>query len=125
MMSRFQESRAQDVEQTKHCQQVSVACQTDSSITSTSGDAFDISIHTMRAGETAGCDAFAAGEEVGAVLSGQFTIVAADEQYQLSRGEGIIIPAGEPRLWTCDSPDGQLYRVVNRASLVSQNGEAA
>src|SRR5690606_29007055 len=103
-------------EKTKHCQGVSVADDTsvNPSVARSRGDAFDVSIHAMQAGETVSCEVLKAGEEVGAVLSGQFTIVAADERYQLARGEGIIIPTGAARIWTCDSAEGRLYRVVNR-----------
>ncbi|WP_025373888.1 cupin domain-containing protein [Advenella mimigardefordensis] len=125
-MSHVPEQQALTENTEKHCQAVSVAghTNTSSAVARSRGDAFDVSIHTMQVGETVTCEALVAGEEVGAVLSGQFTIVAADEHYQLSRGEGIIIPPGAARTWTCDSAEGRLYRVVNRASLENQSGAA-
>jgi quercetin dioxygenase-like cupin family protein len=52
------------------------------------------------------------GEEVATILEGSFDVDAAGEQYRLTRGEGIIIPPGEPRDWVCAAPRGVLYRVV-------------
>lgn len=83
------------------------------------GAAFDIAIHVLRAGESLEAPANSAGEEVGAILDGSFSIEAADEKYQLSRGEGIIIPTGAARKWVCNSDSGRLYRVVNRLSLAA------
>jgi quercetin dioxygenase-like cupin family protein len=52
------------------------------------------------------------GEEVATVLEGSFLVEAAGERYELSPGEGIIIPPAEPRRWTCLSARGALYRVI-------------
>lgn len=90
----------------------------------TSGEAFDIAIYVLRRGESLEAATGEAGEEVAAVLEGAFTIHAAGEIYHLSKGEGIIIPSAEPRQWTCDTEAGRLYRVVNRASLVTPTGAA-
>lgn len=54
------------------------------------------------------------GEEVATVLEGVFLVEAAGERYELSPGEGIIIPPREPRRWTCHSERGALYRVITR-----------
>jgi len=50
-------------------------------------------------------------EEVAAVIEGAFHVVAAGEAYDLSVGEGIIIPPGEPRRWRCTVAPGLLYQV--------------
>lgn len=109
-----------------HCRNVSISADSAAELPAAhaSGDAFDVSIVTMREGDSVAFEPDSQGEEVGAVISGQFSVDAAGERYQLSRGEGIIIPSGAQRTWTCDSPDGRLYRVVNRTSLENQNGTA-
>lgn len=66
------------------------------------------------------------GEEVATVLEGAFLVEAAGERYQLSPGEGIIIPPREPRVWTCQSVRGVLYRVTTRLdALPAEEGATA
>jgi mannose-6-phosphate isomerase-like protein (cupin superfamily) len=80
-----------------------------------SGETFDVALREYIQGEisTGGLDGL--GEEVATILSGSFDVDAAGEHYSLSPGEGIIIPPGEPRQWTCTSGTGLLYRAVTRA----------
>ncbi|MBB5501136.1 cupin domain-containing protein [Paraburkholderia sp. MM5384-R2] len=52
----------------------------------------------------------ARGEEVVAILEGQFDIDAAGEHYRLVAGEAILIPPREPRRFTCIGAKGVLYR---------------
>lgn len=59
-------------------------------------------------------------EEVAAVIEGAFHVDAAGESYDLSAGEGIVIPPGEPRAWRCDADEGGLlYRVLVRVPGVA------
>lgn len=55
--------------------------------------------------------AAAAGEEVAVVLEGHLHVDAAEESYDLSVGEGIIIPPGEGSIWQ-SANGGLLYRVI-------------
>lgn len=80
------------------------------------GAAFDVSITVLGLGEQIEAAAGTSGEEVAAILEGMFTVSAADELYNLSAGEGIIIPPGEARIWVCTSGRGVLYRVVTRVA---------
>ena len=80
------------------------------------GDAFDVSLRRYTLDETREGGLDGLGEEVATVLSGQFDVDAAGEQYTLVSGEGIIIPRGEPRLWRCTSVEGVLYRAIVRSS---------
>ncbi|MGF6439519.1 cupin domain-containing protein [Paraburkholderia youngii] len=57
----------------------------------------------------------ARGEEVVAILEGQFDIDAAGEHYRLVAGEAILIPPREPRRFTCVGTKGVLYRAGTRA----------
>ncbi|WP_322102270.1 cupin domain-containing protein [Paraburkholderia sp. J41] len=50
------------------------------------------------------------GEEVVAILEGEFDIDAAGEHYRLVAGEAILIPPREPRRFTCLGAKGVLYR---------------
>jgi quercetin dioxygenase-like cupin family protein len=81
---------------------------------SVQGEHFVIHTATFLQGENVGAEAGVAGEEVATVLSGDFRIEAAGESYELTIGEGIVIPPREVRRWTCLSPQGALYRVVTR-----------
>lgn len=54
--------------------------------------------------------AYACGEEVVAILEGEFDVDAAGEHYRLAAGEAILIPPREPRRFTCVSEKGVLYR---------------
>ncbi|WP_233857510.1 hypothetical protein [Paraburkholderia sp. HD33-4] len=56
----------------------------------------------------------ACGEEVVAILEGEFDIDAAGEHYRLVAGEAILIPLGEPRRFTCLDAKGVLYRAGTR-----------
>ena len=51
-------------------------------------------------------------EEVSAILEGTFYVEAEDEAYELSAGEGIVVPPGKDRAWRCTSNRGVLYRVL-------------
>src|SRR5262245_33320373 len=46
----------------------------------------------------------AAGEEVAAVLEGTARVRSGDEEYELSVGEGIVIPPGQGSCWSASSP---------------------
>ncbi|MBK5123778.1 cupin domain-containing protein [Burkholderia sp. R-69980] len=50
------------------------------------------------------------GEEVVAILEGEFDIDAAGEHYRLVAGEAILIPPREPRRFSCVGARGVLYR---------------
>lgn len=89
------------------------------------GKAFDVSIREFVQAETVSADAGAIGEEVAAVLQGTFRIDAAGETYVLARGEAIVIPAGEPRLWNCTSERGVLYRVIVREPVIEEVAAAS
>lgn len=65
------------------------------------------------------------GEEVATVLEGTFLIEAAGERYELSPGEGIIIPPREPRVWTCQTQRGVLYRVTTRLDSLVETEDSA
>lgn len=52
----------------------------------------------------------ARGEEVVAILVGEFDVDAAGEHYRLVAGEAILIPPREPRRFTCLGAKGVLYR---------------
>ena len=67
-------------------------------------------VSTFKQGQSADAVAGELGEEVAAVLKGEFLVEAAGERYELTVGEGIVIPPHEPRRWTCLSADGALYR---------------
>ncbi|WP_321896964.1 cupin domain-containing protein [Burkholderia cepacia] len=56
----------------------------------------------------------ARGEEVVAILEGEFDIDAAGEHYRLVAGEAILIPPREPRRFTCVGAKGVLYRAGTR-----------
>ncbi|CAG9187574.1 hypothetical protein [Cupriavidus pinatubonensis] len=113
--------------ETRHCERISVraADATGRPITNeVTGDAFRMTLHQMRERERLDPPGDKSGEEVALVLDGTFQVEAAGESYLLSRGEGIIIPPREARQWQCMSASGQLYRVVNLASLVGDDGAA-
>jgi quercetin dioxygenase-like cupin family protein len=65
------------------------------------------------------------GEEIATVLEGTFLIEAAGERYELSPGEGIIIPPREPRVWTCQTARGALYRVITNLTALPPAEPAA
>lgn len=56
----------------------------------------------------------ALGEELAAVLEGEFELVAGDERHVVAAGNGMLIPPGEPRTWRLRSEAGVLYRVFLR-----------
>lgn len=86
----------------------------DPATTQAAGDRLIARLRTFAAGETIGETEGDLFEEVGAVVQGAFHIAAAGEDYDLSAGEGIIIPPGEPREWRCTEGPGLLYRVQTR-----------
>jgi mannose-6-phosphate isomerase-like protein (cupin superfamily) len=53
-------------------------------------------------------------EEMGAALEGRFVLTCGEETHELAAGQGILIPAGEPRQWRLMSETGVLYRVWRR-----------
>lgn len=106
-----------------HCERVPNPI--DSPQSCASGQSLDIEIRVMNRGEQIRRDAGTTGEEVAAVVDGEFVVEAADEHYRLSTGEGIIIPPGEARLWTCETSRGTLYRVVNRSSVGTPGDKGA
>lgn len=87
----------------------------DPAVHGASGDHLDLALRRFSAGEALAGAEDALFEEVGAVVEGEFHIDAAGESYDLAKGEGILIPPGEPRVWRCTSPQGGLlYRVLVR-----------
>jgi quercetin dioxygenase-like cupin family protein len=105
----------QAVDGGRHCERLEIDWQaTDASSQSAMADGAHLSIgisvfhRNERSAETEN----AQGEEVATVLEGVFLVEAAGERYELSPGEGIIIPPREPRVWTCQSERGALYRVI-------------
>jgi quercetin dioxygenase-like cupin family protein len=78
------------------------------------GDFLRNGVTTFQQGQSADAVDGELGEEVAAVLKGEFLIEAAGERYELGTGEGIVIPPHEPRRWTCLSADGALYRACVR-----------
>lgn len=76
------------------------------------GEHMSISIAVFGQGQQSEAVAGEQGEEVATVLEGEFLVEAAGERYELTPGEGIIIPPREPRSWTCLSARGALYRVI-------------
>ncbi|EQB15079.1 MULTISPECIES: cupin domain-containing protein [Novosphingobium] len=83
--------------------------------TSGGGDHLEAALRRFVNGETLSPHDDHAFEEVAAVLEGEFHVEAAGEVYDLSTGEGIVIPPGEPREWRCDGENGGLlYRVLVR-----------
>lgn len=87
----------------------------------TVGTALDVSVKVFKLDESLQAGALAHEEEVATVLEGSFYIRADDEEYELTVGEGIIIPPGTERLWRCNSSKGALYRVLT-LSQPSQKG---
>ena len=79
--------------------------------------------HVCKEGDTVSFEADLLGEEVGAILEGQFDILAAGEAYCLSAGEAILIPPKEARRFQCLSERGVLYRVTVHQKAV--DGETA
>lgn len=89
------------------------------------GKAFDVAIRVFAEGETVSAGADTVGEEVAAVLEGQFHVDAAGESYDLARGEAIVIPESEARAWRCTSARGVLYRVLVREPGVPEDAAVA
>ncbi|MGV2290452.1 cupin domain-containing protein [Trinickia sp. YCB016] len=77
-----------------------------------SGEALDVSIRVFDADESIEAAEQALGEEIGAILDGEFEVEAAGERYVLRAGEAILIPPGAKRRWRCRSARGVAYRVV-------------
>jgi quercetin dioxygenase-like cupin family protein len=85
-----------------------------------SGDAFDLQLRPFVQGESVMGGINDLGEEVGAIVEGNFDVFAADECYSLSAGEAIVIPPHEPRRWVCTSATGLLYRAIVRIRAVQE-----
>jgi quercetin dioxygenase-like cupin family protein len=99
----------------RHCERLEIAWQSPQSPSQTAmveGEHLAIAISVFHLGERSEEPAQPEGEEVATVLEGAFLVEAAGERYELSPGEGIIIPPREPRVWTCRSARGALYRVI-------------
>jgi mannose-6-phosphate isomerase-like protein (cupin superfamily) len=65
----------------------------------------------------------AAGEEVAAVLEGNVRVRSGAEEYELSRGEGIIIPPGQGSSWSSQGASALLYRVIVHAATAHAEPE--
>lgn len=106
-----------DIVDKAHCQRIAAgakwsAANASSESYAARGSALDVSIRVLTHGERIEAAAGSVGEEVAAILEGSFSVTAADEHYELSVGEGIIIPPREPRTWICTSGRGVLYRAL-------------
>ncbi|WP_051516806.1 cupin domain-containing protein [Herbaspirillum sp. RV1423] len=101
----------------RHCERLEIDWQAPGAPSQSAivdGEHLSIGISTYTCGEQSEAAADPQGEEVATVLAGSFLVEAAGERYELSPGEGIIIPPREPRRWTCQSERGALYRVITR-----------
>jgi quercetin dioxygenase-like cupin family protein len=78
------------------------------------GESFNVSTTYFRQGEKTTMPGTQLGEEVATILSGAFLVEAEDERYELSPGEGIVIPPRMARVWTCQSSEGVLYRAITK-----------
>lgn len=78
----------------------------------TIGTALNVAVKVFKQEESLEALALTHEEEVATVLEGSFYICADDEEYELTVGEGIIIPPNTKREWRCKSPKGVLYRVL-------------
>ncbi|MCA1326866.1 cupin domain-containing protein [Herbaspirillum sp. alder98] len=99
----------------RHCERLEIDWQDSTSPSQTAlveGEHLAIAISVLHRGERSEDAPQPQGEEVATVLEGEFLVEAAGERYELSPGEGIIIPPREPRVWTCLSERGALYRVI-------------
>lgn len=81
----------------------------------TEGSALNVAVKVFEAEELLSIEAAAQEEEIAAVLEGTFYIKADDEEYELTVGEGIMIPPNTHRQWRCTSSRGVLYRVLTRS----------
>lgn len=98
----------------EHCQVTEPVLTSEESVMTLSGQTFDIALRRFTGNEITDGGLNGLGEEVATILSGEFNVDAAGEQYTLTPGEGIIIPRDEPRRWTCNSSEGVLYRAIVR-----------
>lgn len=80
----------------------------------TKGSALNVAVKVFKHEECLHAEASQNEEEVATVLEGVFHIQAGDEKYDLTVGEGIIIPPDTNRLWRCTSNKGVLYRVLTQ-----------
>ena len=88
---------------------------TDAQSTGLAGQALEIEFRRFAANEALQASQDRAQhEEVSVVLSGRCEILAHDERYLLSEGEGIVLPPGARGLWRCVQGPGVLYRVWAR-----------
>lgn len=76
------------------------------------GTALDINVRVFAKNDTLHAAPNVKEEEIATILEGVFHIQADDESYELTVGEGIIIPPETDRVWTCLTPRGTLYRVL-------------
>ncbi|RAR57566.1 hypothetical protein C7401_115122 [Paraburkholderia unamae] len=89
------------------------------------GELLAAEFSVFAAGEVREDHADARGEEVVAILEGEFDIDAAGEHYRLVAGEAILIPPREPRRFACVAARGVLYRAGLRAESRSASSAAA
>lgn len=72
----------------------------------------DAQVRMLQENETTSVAACQAGEEVCAILEGQFSIDVAGTPYCLAAGEALLIPNGIARRFLCQSARGVVYRVT-------------
>lgn len=84
------------------------------------GTALNVEVKVFAAGESLLAEPAAHEEEVATILEGSFHIQADDEAYELTVGEGIIIPPSTGRLWRCTSAKGVLYRVLTQSQPTAE-----
>ncbi len=113
----------------RHCERLEIdwqALDAPSQTAIVDGEHLSIGISVFHLGECSEEPVDPQGEEVATVLEGVFLVEAAGECYELSPGEGIIIPPCEPRQWTCQSERGALYRVITHLeALTQENGDVS
>ncbi|MEZ2742203.1 cupin domain-containing protein [Paenalcaligenes hominis] len=97
------------------------AVEQESAEATTTGSALNVAVKVFTLDESLHAEAIDHEEEVATVLEGSFYIRADDEEYELTVGEGIIIPPSTERLWRCNSSKGVLYRVLT-LSQASEEG---
>jgi len=84
------------------------------------GSALDVNVKVFGRGEILQAQAVEHEEEVATILEGSFHIRADDEEYELTVGEGIIIPPSTTRIWRCTSDKGVLYRVLTQSQMPTE-----
>jgi|GEM_PF-5840083 len=91
------------------------AASADSASFAAIGTALNVEVKVFGSGDTLRAEPVVHEEEVATILEGSFRIQADDEQYELTVGEGIIIPPSTERVWYCTSEKGVLYRVLTKS----------